>query len=369
MCSILISGYYGFDNAGDEAILQSLVTELKRAYSDIDIVVLSANPEKTAHDFGIRAVNRSNVIQIVRSIRKCNILISGGGSLFQDTTSIFNMWYYGSIIMMAIMMKKQVFAFAQGIGPVNSSINKKLLKCIMNRVQNVSVRDKRSLEQLKKIGVNRKISCTIDPAFLNTCISREESLELLKAESRGIDFHKPLIGFSIRNWKGNVDIAGIFADVGDRITRELGVGVVFFPLHYEKDIIVADEIASKMKEKPIIIRGNYSPSQLMGLYGLMSMNVSIRFHGLVFSLLHNVPVVAISYDPKIDSLMDFAGINNVLKYDELNAQSVFNAIKSKWNSKNEISRYLEGRTEEFKKLARAGIDEVVEAVRNIKKNA
>ncbi len=182
MCRILISGYYGFDNAGDEAILQSLVTELKRAYSDIDIMVLSANPSKTSHDFNVRSVSRTNIVKLIRAVKNSDILISGGGSLFQDTTSYLNVWYYGGIIMLAFAMKKRVFAFAQGIGPVRSGINKKMLRFIFNRVQNISVRDIRSMRQLKTIGVDRDVSCTIDPAFLNDFITKDESLALLKTE-------------------------------------------------------------------------------------------------------------------------------------------------------------------------------------------
>ncbi|MDD5602599.1 MAG: glycosyltransferase [Eubacteriales bacterium] len=187
MCRILISGYYGFDNAGDEAILQSLVSELKAACPGLEIMVLSANPSKTSVDFGVHSVSRSNIIKMIQAVKNCDILISGGGSLFQDTTSFFNVWYYGGIIMLAFAMKKLVFAYAQGIGPVSSRLNKKMLRFIFNRVNNISVRDIRSMRQLKAIGVKRNVSCTIDPAFLNKRATKKESFSLLKSEITNLE--------------------------------------------------------------------------------------------------------------------------------------------------------------------------------------
>ena len=366
MHRVVISGFYGYNNAGDEAILQSMVSEMRKAYSDIDIVVLSANPLKTIRDFKVKAVNRLNLYQIYSAIKNCDVFISGGGSLFQDATSIWTPWYYGGVIMIAFMLNKPVFAFAQGIGPVRSNIDRKLLKYIMNKVNYISVRDKRSEKELKKLGILKDISCTVDPAFLIHAQPNEKSYDILNKESKGEKLVRPRIGFSIRKWKGDTDITGIMAEVADRVYRELGADIVLFPLHYKKDIQIAEEISEKMKEKAIVIRGHYTTEELISLYGLVNINVSVRFHGLVFSIMNNKPLVAISYDPKIDSFMELLGMNNVLRYNELNVQNVFNAIKVKWVNREEISKQIHLKSDEFKVLAQKGVDEIVKVLKEIK---
>lgn len=368
MCSVVISGFYGFKNAGDEAILQSMVIELRKADADIKIVVLSADPLRTADEHNVQAVNRSDMYQVFKAIQHCDILISGGGSLLQDATSVFSMWYYSGVILLAFLLRKPVFAYAQGIGPIVNKFNMKLLKYIMNRVFNISVRDLRSQSELKSLGVNREVSCTIDPAFLIDLPSRDESLKILEIENGGVKLHRPRVGFSIREWKGNVDVTGIIAAVGDRVDSELHADVVLFPLHYQKDIELAREIAHKMQVKPTIISNDYSSSELMGLYGLMDINVCVRYHGLVFSIMNCTPMVAISYDPKIDSLMDAMGMEDVLKYEELNSEAVFNAIKDKWSDRSNLSKRIGEKTEEFKFLAREGINEVTNLIKSIKKS-
>ena len=44
---VVLSGYYGFDNIGDEAVLLSIIHALREEMPGIGIVVLSNNPEKT----------------------------------------------------------------------------------------------------------------------------------------------------------------------------------------------------------------------------------------------------------------------------------------------------------------------------------
>ena len=88
MHRIVISGYYGFNNIGDESILKAVVDNLRDRIEDIDITVLSQNPESTREKFGVKAVDRMSVAQIVKSIARSDLLISGGGSLLQDVDSL-----------------------------------------------------------------------------------------------------------------------------------------------------------------------------------------------------------------------------------------------------------------------------------------
>ena len=99
MKEILISGYYGFKNSGDDALLQAIINGLdERGYKD-NITVLSAMPADTAKAYGVRAVNRINVFSIIKHMKKAALLISGGGTLLQDGTSTKSLVYYISIII------------------------------------------------------------------------------------------------------------------------------------------------------------------------------------------------------------------------------------------------------------------------------
>jgi len=112
MHRIVISGYYGFNNIGDESILKAVVENLQERLRRIEITVLSQNPENTREKFGVKAVGRMKPVQIIRSIFKCDLLISGGGSLLQDVTSKRSILYYLAIMWIAILFRKKVFIYS-----------------------------------------------------------------------------------------------------------------------------------------------------------------------------------------------------------------------------------------------------------------
>ena len=53
-------------------------------------------------------------VAILRAVKKCDMLISGGGSLLQDVTSSKSLHYYLSIIRCAEFFHKKVFIYSQG---------------------------------------------------------------------------------------------------------------------------------------------------------------------------------------------------------------------------------------------------------------
>ncbi len=114
---VVISGYYGYHNVGDEAILKSIITALRSQDANIEIVVLSNDIEYTKKTYNVEAINRWNILQIYNELRKSDGLISGGGSLLQDATSNRPIKYYTFIMKIAKFAKKPVFIYAQGIGP------------------------------------------------------------------------------------------------------------------------------------------------------------------------------------------------------------------------------------------------------------
>ena len=161
---VVISGYYGSDNFGDETILKVLVDKLKE--EKVDITVLSLNPEKTKELHKVNAVKSFDLPKVITTILKSDILISGGGSLLQDATSVKSLFYYLFVISVAEFFHKKVMIFAQGIGPIKTPIGQFLTKNLLKHCTYVSVRDKKSYELLKNWGINADLLC--DPIFSTT---------------------------------------------------------------------------------------------------------------------------------------------------------------------------------------------------------
>ena len=101
MSDIVISGYYGLGNSGDEALLKSIIENLRKIEPDVTITALSGNVHLTKEQYGVKTINRFNVFSVINELRKAKLLISGGGTLIQDATSTKSLYYYLGIIAAA----------------------------------------------------------------------------------------------------------------------------------------------------------------------------------------------------------------------------------------------------------------------------
>ena len=302
MVNILIAGYHGFGNCGDEAILRAMVTSFRRMADDIRIIALSKDPDFTEKEYNIEAVQRFNMKEVLSAVKKCDILVLGGGTLLQDGTSTRSLVYYLSIIRAAEIFGKRVMLYANGIGPVDGKINRWLMRSVLKKADCITLREKLSCNDLNNIGVkNANTLVTADPAFQLEGADPEAAEQLLRkagVPERGAK----RIGVSVRAWskaRYGDDYCGKIAEACD-IMSERGYEIIFIPMQYPSDISVSDKIAGMMKRKAHVIRAKYTPEEILGIIGCCDAMLSMRLHALIFAAVMNIPMAGIIYDPKIE---------------------------------------------------------------------
>src|SRR5687768_7222558 len=109
---LLIAGYYGFGNAGDEAILHSIRNILRRHFPAATLVVLTGDPAETRRVHGVETVEWTDIAGITTAIDSSDLVIIGGGGLFHDywgidvstlgTANHSGLVYYASVAAMAL---------------------------------------------------------------------------------------------------------------------------------------------------------------------------------------------------------------------------------------------------------------------------
>ena len=305
---ILMSGYYGFNNSGDEAILTTIYENICKMDKNIHITVLSRDPKETTQKYGFKdVVSRFDFFKVLYEIKKCDILLSGGGSLLQDTTSTRSLMYYLFIIEWAKIMRKKVMLYANGIGPVSRDHNRKMVKRVVSKADIITLREEDSKKELEAMGIpGDRLFVTADPVFTMSSVT-EERAERLIFEA-GIPSDKGLIGISVRNWKNDEDFIQKFADICDRIHDEFDKNIVFIVMHNPNDKDISECVMSMMKNKAYILDKNYSPKEIMGMIGKMDLILSMRLHTLIFATKQRVPIVGFAYDPKINSYLKLLGM-------------------------------------------------------------
>lgn len=316
IAKIMISGYYGFNNTGDEAILKSMVRAFKEKIPQVKITVLSRNPLQTSQTYKVKAVNRLYLINIICCLRDTNLFISGGGGLLQDSTGKgWSILYYLGLILVAKIVKIPVMIYAQGIGPVNNQVNKKLMKWILNKVELITVRDNSSKELLENLGVVKpSIYVNSDPVFLlkrrsiNYIIDRYPYIQKLINST-----NRPLVGVSVREYRSNgPDLKRIFAQAADYLIENYKVKIIFLPFKFDEDVHISEEILSLMKNQADVLKIKLEPEELLSLLSRLSLMVGVRLHSIIFSSMANIPFIAFDYDPKVKYFVEDLGLSELL---------------------------------------------------------
>ncbi|WNC16563.1 polysaccharide pyruvyl transferase CsaB [Brevibacillus brevis] len=311
MSRILISGYYGFNNAGDDVVLYGIISSLKREQPNISLAVLSNQPDRTAELFGIEAYNRWSFGTIVRELMRSDMLVMGGGTLMQDVTSPRSVLYYLGIVTIAKLLGKPVVFYAQGFGPILKPLSRSMIKRVVNRVDIITVRDYESGEDFKSCGVKKApIHITADPALTISAddISDERGKELL----HGLfdDPAKPLVAISVRDWKQEQHFKKVIAKAADWFLAR-GWNVLFLPMHFPSDLSPSRDIMEKMEASGArLLDAPVTFHDIMAVLKQCDYVVGMRLHSLILACMLRTPFIGISYDPKIDRFVERAGMPN-----------------------------------------------------------
>lgn len=314
--NVLISGYYGYNNTGDELILKAVLSELKSINNKLNFVVLSANPKETELLHEVRSVYRFNPIRVIKEIRKSEILISGGGGLFQDVTSKRSIIYYLGIILIAKIFSKKVIIYSAGFGPINSRLNILFTKFVLKKVDFITVRDKESKYLLNSFGID------------NVVVKSDPVVSLDLSEFKKTQYEERKVGIVVRNIKNN-RYKEIIANVADRIIREKKLKVIFIPFQVESDLKIAEEIRNKMKEDSTILNINKDKSWLKEIVSQISslrLLIGMRLHSIILAVKFDIPYVAISYDPKLSNFLKSINYERMINLKNLNETNLLSEI-------------------------------------------
>ena len=306
--NILISGYYGFDNAGDEAVLFSIIRDLRTVLGEeANITVLSNDVAMTEERYKVKAVNRWGKRGLLETIKECDLFISGGGSLLQDVTSKNGILYYLGLIAVAKYYKKPVLIYAQGIGPINSARNRFLTAKLLNKVSDITVRDKESAAELQAMGVNKAIVVTADPVLSVGRYGADPTAGRNILSHYGFAEEKKTLAVSLRPWANEQRFVEQVAIACTQMQTE-GWQLVFVPMQFKQDDRINEETAFKIKElsgeMPIVIKEQLNPAEVISLLQNADMVLAMRLHALIIGAALSKKVVGLEYDPKISAFMD-----------------------------------------------------------------
>ncbi len=325
---IVISGYYGSKNGGDEAMLAAMLEVLREEIPNLNVTVISIDPEYTKRRHNVEAVPRPDIWTIIKKIRAADLLISGGGSLLQNVTSGRSLYYYLAIIFFALALGRKVMLYAQGIGPIRGVFAHKLMNFIVNSVDLITVRDRGSLEELSRLKITRpKIFCTADPVLAMKPAPLDLGEKILARHS--IAREGKFIGVAIRHWNDWENFRHELADALNRLVEETGAKIIFIPMKFPEDIRAANSVVTLMKKNFSVLDEEFTTREILSLVGCMDVLIGVRLHALIFAGVMNVPMLGISYDPKIERFLSSVGEKPLGDLRDVTAQKIFDETLKK----------------------------------------
>lgn len=294
---VLVSGYYGYGNLGDDTILETICRSYGAAY---ELMVLSKTPRQTAMAYGVTAIPRFHMGQVHKAIRGSSMLISGGGSLLQDRTSTRSLLYYLAVIRMALRRHKPVMVYANGIGPVNRRRNRRQVTKVLSRVTAITLRDEDSWKELQEMGLTRSdLVVTADPVFEMVPASTERAAQIFAQTDIPMD--RPLLGVSLRTVSRGAQQK--IAQLLDGICKSSGCVPVFLCMQPSVDARAAQDVMGLMAVKGYLLSGSLCARDMMAVIREMEAVISMRLHTLIFAADAGTPVLGFDYDPKLVSLL------------------------------------------------------------------
>jgi polysaccharide pyruvyl transferase CsaB len=324
---ILIAGYYGHGNAGDEAILAGMLDALRALRPDLTITVASGDPQRTTAEHGVRAVAAGDLPALIAAVAASDLVILGGGGLFQDywpvpeetflTERQGGLLAYLAYPALAALLGRPAMIYAAGVGPLATEEGRRLTRVAFALCRRSTVRDPGSLALLAEIAPDLFVELAADPAFRLQPAAAPEIDRLLA--SLGIGTDERLTGVALRHWD-----FGVSPEVWEaEVARALGLHLsktpgklLFLPFQseagtWEDDLAVSRRVAAALGDRALVIDRGSSPAELAGVIGRCERVLAMRYHAALFALAAGVPAAALAYDPKVASLLDEAGLGSL----------------------------------------------------------
>jgi len=288
---VLLGGYYGFGNIGDEAILAAVAEGLRAALADVELKVLSADVQHTRRVHDLEATDRWRLGSVLAALRWCQAFVLGGGGLIQDATSSLSPAYYLGLLALARWLRRPSLLLAQGVGPLQGALWRRMTAGAFAAAAYASVRDEASAQALRQWGLRGEVPVVADPVFALTPAPADAAEQWLAEQGVEVPPSAPVV--VPRALEGYEEVLAKAVQV----LSASGSQVLVLPFQASDE-----ELAGRLAEGSpgaMAAPAPQDPRLAAALVGRAGCVVAMRLHAVIFAALARRPAVGIAYDPKV----------------------------------------------------------------------
>jgi polysaccharide pyruvyl transferase CsaB len=353
MARIGISGSYGGLNMGDEAILTAMLASLRAARPGDELVVFSRKADHTRrhHDVdGVAEPRNMPKESVLEELERLDLFLLGGGGLLYDTEA---RWYLRDV-RLAQERGIPTFGYALGAGPLDNPEDRAAVCDTLDRMEGLTVRDEVAKRVLQHVGVEAAIDVTADPALL----LQPEPFTTDMLFGEGVDQVSGRVGMSVREpgkAASDLDVDSyhaLLSQVADFIVKRFDADVLFVPME-RGDIRHSHAVIAGMlaPDRAHVLKGRYSPGQVLGLMEHLDFVVGMRLHFLIFAALQAVPFLPLPYATKVSAFVERVGASASASVNRESAGTLLAELDALWDRREQIGAELPGRVHPLVDLA------------------
>ena len=321
MLHVLIGGYAGCGNLGDDAILRriaacwqgqaaprSLISlspdaPLVHPYARLSLTALTGTGE--ASPFGIPCIARRGAWRMLaRRMREADAFVLGGGALLQNCSAhgSRSLIYYVGLLWLARLYGCPFCLLANGVGPLTGSLAMRAVGAVLRRAAGISVRDSGSGRLLLSLGVvPSRLAYEADPVLSVVPVRADQAARFVQ-ERIAFSSLRPFLCVVPRPCE-NASCLQSIADALSRLVRERGVIPLLFPFDAQKDAVICRRMARQSGGAVISCEDERMAA---GIFARSRGVLSLRLHGLILAKAVGCRAIALPYSPNDPKATDFA---------------------------------------------------------------
>ena len=313
--TLLLCGYYGENNLGDDALLLVLLQQIPAGFS----LLITANDQEALRALAPMAdgVPRRSLGSVLAAVGRADALILGGGSLLQDSTSLRSLIYYLLLIVTARIQRRPILLWGQGLGPLNRPTSRWLVRQVLPLCTAASWRDRSSLERSRRWAPRLPAQMAPDPVWQMPPQSWSGGVSIVVC-------WRPTSLLDDSGWS-------VLLSALDDLAEQLQAPVRWLAFHQHQDAVLFDALKERglipaslaARSSTIVPR---SVETVFATVRKARLVVPMRLHALILARLTGCPMAALSYDPKVEAAAEMADVP-WLKLDKLPTAA---SILSQW---------------------------------------
>lgn len=310
-------GGYGCENAGDDALLYTLLQEVHRIDPDINFAILSGGYDivfpsqvsKKVKFVRLPSLKNPSLLAVLREIANSSTIIIGGGSQMfdygrvRDRILVFSMLL--GLGLYSKLLGKKIYFLSIGLGPISTRWGRFLSKTICRLADYITVREKTSYNTLLGWGFTDKVSLAFDLAALME--RRPESVGIPGGN------HGRVLGISIASgyeiyYSDRAKDLSLVDEIAKAVKAQirenprLEVWLFMFQgeAKYSQDTVITRRLQEQLQvpQQVKFIPYNPDPREMLALVARCSAFIGMKHHASVFAYLGNVPQLIIDCHPK-----------------------------------------------------------------------